>query len=160
MKSWVVEWDWTGDYAAIADKVVGFFDARKSVKNVTEIVEFLYMQSVSNLTELFEYSRNRKKAPYRAEVDFNGHISCGRNPSLYAQIIENIKIVKDPDTGIETISWTTLPLYAPDKNNGIKRIGEPRIGGFTRLITGTISQEPMWDPVLRRFKDEFHIKNK
>ncbi|MBE7436754.1 MAG: hypothetical protein HS100_22775 [Anaerolineales bacterium] len=158
MKSWIIAWDWTGDYAAIADKVVGVLDSRKSVKHVAEIVEFLYAQFNSNLTELFAYSRSRKKNPYRAEIDFNSRIRCGGNPSLTAEIVENVKIVTDPSTGIETISWITLPVYAPDKEKGLKLIGEPRKDGFTRLITGTISQEEIWDRSLGRFKDKFHSK--
>jgi hypothetical protein len=160
MKSWIITWDWTGDYAAITDRVIGFLDARKSAEKVAEVVEFLYIQSVSNLTELYVYSKNRKKFPYRAEIDFNSRIHCGRNPSLSAEIVENIKIVTDPNTGIETISWTTLPVYAPDREKGLKLVGKPRNDGFTRLIRGTISQEEMWDHSLHRFKDKFSQNNK
>ena len=160
MKAWIIAWDWTGDYAAIVDRVVGILDSRKSEKRVAEIVEFLYAQFNSNLTELLAYSTSRKRNPYRAEIDFNSRIHCGGNPFLTAEIVEEVKVITDPTTGIETISWVTLPVYEPDREKGIKLICEPKKGGFTRLITGTISQEEMWDRSLGRFKDEFYSKPK
>jgi hypothetical protein len=157
MKSWIITWDWTGDYAAIADRVVGILDSRKSAKHVAELVEFLYAQFNSNLAELLAYASDRKRNPYRAEIDFNGHIHCGANPFLSAEIVDELKIVTDPNTGIETITWKTLPVYAPSED-GPKLIGEPRRDGFTRLISGTISQEEIWDRSLNRFKDKFYSK--
>jgi len=158
MKAWIIAWDWTGDYTAIADRVVGIVNARKSAKYVAEIVEFLYLQFNCNLTELLTYSTNRKKSPCRAEIDFNGRILCGGNPSLKAEVVEDVRVSTDPVTGIETISWMTQPVYAPDREKFIKLVGEPREGGFKRLITGAISQEKMWDRSLGRFKDKFYPK--
>ncbi len=157
MKAWIITWDWVGDAAAVVDRVAGILDSRKSPKHVAEIVEFLYAQCTANLGELSAYARNRRSNPYRAEIDFNGRIRCGRHPYLLAEVVDELKITSDPNTGIETISWVTLPVYTPSER-GPKIITPPMADGFTRLITGPISHELMWDRSLGRFKDKFYSR--
>lgn len=155
MKAWIITWEWVGNSAAIVDRVVGILDSRKSVKHVAEIVEFIYAQWNSNLTELSDYARKRNHNPYQAEIDFNSCIHCGGHPMLSAKIVSNLKIVTDPNTSIETISWITLPIYAPSEL-GPKLVAQPMADSFTRLITGPVSHEMMWDRSLGRFKDKFY----
>lgn len=154
MQAWMIRWDWTGDAASIADSVVGILNFRTSKKRMMEIVEFLYAQHTANVSELAAYARRRSNMPYRAESDFNCRIRCGSNPFLCAEIVTDLEVTSDPVTGIETITWSTPPIYEPTVE-GPKLSMPSRRDGFRRLLTGPISHEMMWDRSANKFKDKF-----
>ncbi len=154
MKAWLITWDWTGDAAAVADRIAGILSVRKSPQYVAEIVEFLYAQSRANIEELAAYAKNRNNVPYRAKIDFNNRIRCGHNPFLFAEQVSDLTTTTDPETGIETISWLTQPEYKP-MESGPELVSSARSKSCTRVVTGPLSNELMWDRKLGRFKDKF-----
>jgi len=158
MKAWLITWDWVGDAASVVDRVVGILNPRKSSKTVAEIVEFLYTQQTATVTGLAGYARNRKRIPYRAEIDFNDRVVCGHNPFLFAELVSDLEITTNPETGIETISWKTQAVYRPTED-GPRKITPPQQRTVTRIITGPISNEHMWDRSLGRFKNGFFSQN-
>ena len=157
--AWIITWEWIGDAAAVVDRVAGILNSRTSQKRVIDIVEFLYALHIANLEELAAYAQNKRNSIWRAEVDFNGRIRCGRHPSLFATYVKNIEITVDPATSIETITWETLPTSEPT-DEGPKIASGPMQDGFTRRITGPLSFEAMWDRRLNRFKDKFLNRDK
>lgn len=153
--AWLLTWEWMGDSASVVDHVAGILNYRRSQKRVIDVVEFLYNLHISNLSELAAYAKNRKNVPRKAEVDFNGRIKCGSHPFLYARQVQNIEVHVDPDSGIETIFWETFPTYEPTED-GPRLAMESRREGFTRLITGPLSFESLWDRESNRIKAEYH----
>ncbi len=154
MKAWLITWEWTGDAAAVADKVVGIISSRWASKRVRDIIEFLYVQRFYNLAEhAFLYARNnRKNNPWPAISDFNGHLKCGRNPWLWARSVDKLKVVEDSSTGLETITWIELPKYCPGAH-GPELVRGPVSDKFTRRIQGPVSHEFIFDRFHGCFKD-------
>lgn len=154
VRAWLITWEWIGDAASIVAKVAGILDARKSPKHVGEIVEFMYAQATSTLSELAAYSKKRSNNPYRARVDFT--IQCGHHPWLFAELIDDLSITIDPQTGRETITWLTQGVHVWDKSE-IKLISPPMRRTFSRIVQGPISNELLWDRSLGRIKDKFFV---
>lgn len=150
MKAWLITWDWTGDAAAVADIVVGVLNPRWADRRVADIVEFLYSNTNSNISELSHYAKRPSNNPYRAEIR-GGRIHCGHNPFLYARIVTDLKIKMAAD-GKESITWMEPPQYELI-NEKVIMVREPITGGFTRRITGPVSHEQIWDRINSRFKN-------
>ena len=149
MKAWLITWDWTGNAAAVADVVVGVLNPRWGAERVADIVQFLYYNTNSNVSELSHYAKKPSNNPYRAEIR-GRRIHCGHNPFLYARIVSNLKIEETSD-GKESITWLEPPLY--DFINGkVEMVREPDPNGFTRRITGPVSHELIWDRMNSKFK--------
>ena len=140
MKAWLITWEWEGDSKAVIDKVVGILNPKWSAKRVGDIVEFLYNECTSTLSEMAEYAKKSTNNPYKSKSDFNGQIHCGHNPYLWSRIVENLQIERDNKTFIETISWKEVPIYEPtDEKPKLIRGHIPKT--FIRKITGKISHK-------------------
>lgn len=146
MKAWIVKWEGVSDSVTKVDPIVAILNPRRSSKKVAETVEFLYMYATANLSEHMTYASNPSRNPYRAKVDFNGRISCGHHPWLSAERVNEVEVFLDLDTGSETVSYTTEPVYAlTDK--GPRVISPPQRVIYTRPFTGAISFESAWNQV-------------
>jgi hypothetical protein len=132
MKAWLITWEWTGDHAAVADKVVGFLNPRLGKERVVDIVEFLYAQRYSNLSEFAAYAKDSKNNPYRTTFE-KGRIFCGRNPMLEARKVNKLDITTDPNNRLETITWEEEPLYRW-RNNELELVRGPLPQKFKRRI--------------------------
>ena len=141
------------DSAAVVDSIAGIIDYRRSSKRIIDLVEFLYNLKTSNLSELAAYARNRKNIPYKAEVDFNGRITCGSHPFLNARLVQNIEVYVDSNSDIETISWETFPTYEPTES-GSKKVSESTKEGYKRTITGPLSFDSIWDRKMGRIREQ------
>lgn len=64
----------------------------------------------SDLAELADVTRNPKKAPYQVCWDGDMAWICG-HPTLIASRAEDVIVETDPETEVETISWTMPTLY-------------------------------------------------
>ena len=145
MKAWLITWGWTGDYAAVVDKVVGILNPRWSEKRIVPIIEFLYNQRTSNLAEMAGYAEKRSNNPYTAK-NMGNSLMCGVNPYLEARKVEELNITINPDTLCEKISWIEPPLHTFDENHeGLIEIRGRIPREFQRKIVGTISNENNWD---------------
>ncbi len=154
MKAWLITWEWMGESAAIADKIVGILNPRWSIKRVSMIVEFIYNQNTSTLSEMSNYAKRPSNNPYTSKTDFNSHITCGNHPWIKARLVENLYIKVNPKNGIETINWNEMPIYEPDeKISGIKKIRDKTPKSYTRKLTGPISNESIWDRDNNKYKD-------
>lgn len=142
MKAWLITWEWMADAAAVKDKVVGILNSRKSPRQVAEIVEFMYSQATSRPSEMALYSKGRRYNPYQARIDFT--IQCGHHPWLLAELVSDLSITIDPETGLETISWLTQGVHTVD-NSEIRMVSPPRHKTFTRTILGAISNDLLLD---------------
>ena len=152
--AWLVTWEWAGDAATVIDRVVAILAPRQKTKRVIEKVECLYSLLTSNFEEQAAYAKNRKNNPYPAKLDVSGHILCGHHPWLRAQYVRNLRVSTASDTGIETISWHTLPIWRL-ADHGPEKVSEGYVDSFERYITGPVSHEHVWDRMLGRFRDGF-----
>jgi len=150
MKAWLITWEWSGDAAAVADRVVAILNPRWSVDRVIEIVEFLYAECNYNLNEQVAFARKPKNNPYRAIENF-GLITCGHNPWLEARKVDKFEIFVDPKTKLETITWLDFTAYRIVKSRP-EAVGKPKVEKFARRITGPVSHELIWDRKHSRFK--------
>lgn len=151
VKAWLITWEWMGDAAAVADRVAAILNPRWSGERVGTIVEFLYLKCTANASEMAGYARRPRSNPYRAERDFNGRITCGSHPWLYARLVTDLSVAVDPETGTETITWTESPASVPTAD-GPKEVRGPLPGEVVRRITGLLSDELIWDRMEGTFK--------
>src|SRR5512133_2650806 len=109
-KAWLLTWEWTGDHAAVEDRLAAILRPRLSQQIVGEIVESLYAIHEYSPGELACWSRRPKENPYKAQWHGN-HCFCGGNPSLHAHYVHHLEVIEDTNSGFETISWVLPPLY-------------------------------------------------
>lgn len=163
MKAWLVTWDWMSDSEAVADRVLTIVSSRKSAERVAELVEFLYSQATSTLAELAAYARSPKNRAYRAKtvemingVPHGDRITCGAHPWLYARLVTDLRIARDPETSVEQVSWTEPPTFRFSEDGS--RIVEDAPGQrdfVRRVIVGPPSSAAIWDRVAGTFRPEF-----
>ena len=137
--AWLLTWEWQGDHAAVEDRVAAILRPGLSERIVGEIVECLY--AIHELTpgEMAGYCRTPKQNPHKAQWH-NGHCFCGENPSLHANQVSGLVIEKDPETELETISWTLPPLYAVNPQTGSRETKRGPLHRSTkRSIAGPLS---------------------
>ena len=158
MKAWLITWDWTGDVAAVADEVAAILNPRYSTERVADIVEFLYAKRNATASELVAYAARAAKNPYRPGRQFSGGITCGHNPCLHARIVDDLSVSTDVETGIETITWTELPLYRPRERGFPEMVRDRMLGQCVRRTTGPLSDELIWDRIKGQFKPGWEPK--
>ena len=102
-----------GDHAKVYDPIVAILNYRLSGKRVREIIELIYVNECSSLGERLAYAKNKKDNPYPAQFEgnFEGRITCGHNPFLYARLVDDLRVEVD-ENGEEKLKWkerTRLP---------------------------------------------------
>jgi hypothetical protein len=152
MKAWLITWDWAANTAIVADHVAAILSPRWGADRITCIVEFLYAKRTASASEMAAYAGRPTRNPYRIEADFNGNIICGHDPWLHARRVTDLKVSIDPDTRIETISWTEPPLTRPQQRGFPKTVRKSFASQYRRQITGPLSDEIIWDPENGHFK--------
>jgi hypothetical protein len=114
--AWLVTWEWSGDHAAVKDKVAEILNPRTSPERVRQIVELLYHREAS-LSEKVTWRLLKRNQPYTADFEFiggvtwKGQIVCGHNPWLLARLVDDLTIETDAE-GQEYATWRdrcTLP---------------------------------------------------
>ena len=107
--AWLVTWEWSGDHAAVKDKVAEILGPRTSPERVRQIVELLYHREAS-LSEKVAWRLLKRNQSYRAEfetvegVKWQGQIICGHNPWLLARQVVDLTIEIDAQ-GQESATW-------------------------------------------------------
>lgn len=152
MKAWLVTWEWMGDSAAVADKVVGVFNPRWSSRRVAPLVELIYANATYSVGRMAHHAKRPGNNPYRSRIQPDQTIICGSHPYLHARRVEDLEVVEDPETYLETISWTELPTVVFSRENGSEQIGERRQKSFRRRRLGCVSHELVWDRAKNCFK--------
>jgi hypothetical protein len=119
MKAWLVTWDWTGDYAKVNNPIIAVLSSRRSAKSVLELVEFVYTSRHFTWNERLEFARNKKAylSLYLSgfvngtTTPWGGSLMFGRNPFIYARVVDDIKVQKD-ENGKEELIWNEPKLSA------------------------------------------------
>ncbi len=121
--AWLVTWEWCGKHAnPHEEKVVILLNYKWGGKMVCKIVEQFYVYKYYTLSEKINCAKHPNKNPYSAKfvivngIPFEGRITCGSNPFLYARMVSNVVIKKDKK-GNEGLSWTEIPDPAEIKND-------------------------------------------
>lgn len=115
MKAWLVTWEWAGDHAKVSEPVAAILNSRTSPDRVREIVEFLYANASYTLSERLACAKNKRNNPYPARfasIDgfpWQGQITCGHNPFLFARLVEGIS-VQDDGTPEGRLVWKEVSL--------------------------------------------------
>ncbi len=142
-KAWLITWEWDAEYAAMKDKVVGIYKSSWGTPRIKMLMDFIFHQSNSNLSELSSYVRYPSTMTYRSESDSNGWLVCGKstNPYLYGRIVSEI-CIKENNEGFEEVVW-----YEPERfeitDGGIVKIMEKFKQGYVRKYSGQLSTERM-----------------
>ncbi|MFH1021681.1 MAG: hypothetical protein V1782_13885 [Pseudomonadota bacterium] len=156
-RKWVIYWDWMSDSERRADEIVAIFDSRYSADKVSFLMNIIYKQSHLSLHEMVEVDRNQ----YNPEIQYDGRLTCGRNPVLTGEIAEIISFHEEIDSGLETIIWKPHYIATPYHNQegeiSVTRIYPPE-RETTRLITGPISYECVWDRTKGQIKNKFQVR--
>lgn len=154
MRAWLVTWEWTSPSAEVVDHVAAILPPRWTSERVSTVVELLYAQATSTLSELAAYAKNVKANPYRAKVDSSGRVHCGHHPFLLAAPVKDLTVTVDDLTGCERISWHTMPVFG-HSDAGPVQISPGRPAAFQRTIKGPLSSELTWDRATGRRKPQF-----
>ena len=154
MRAWLITWEWASDSGAVFDRIAAVLNPRLAIRTVMEHVEFLYALSTSSVENLAAYARNRKNNPYPAQLEVSGHVICGAHPWLRAQGVKDFKVASDDETGRETVSWHTLPIYRLGPN-GRETVSGGRPESHVRMVVGPLSRELAWDRMKGAFKDGY-----
>ena len=115
-KAWLVTWENAGKTKKDnSEDIVSIFDSRKSATKVKEFVEQYYISENYSLFEKATYATKSKNNPYPAEFEqiegggrWQGRITCGHNPFLFARVVENLVVVFS-NNGNEVITWEEQP---------------------------------------------------
>ena len=116
MSAWLITWEEhpPGKRLAARERVVVILDPRMSSESVKTILEALHNSTEYTLSEQAGFANRRKFDPYPAEYTpfdgtvFQGRMTCGHNPYLYARLVDKLRIVGSP--GEEEVTWTDRPL--------------------------------------------------
>ncbi len=146
-KAWLLTWEWTGEHAAVEDYIAGILRPRFSREKVGDIVESMYAIHTSSVSDLAHYSKRPKENPYKSQWA-NNHCYCGHNPSLHAHYVHKLKIIEDPDSGLETIEWVLPPLYTLNRATFERELVR---GELKKTVTRTITG-PLSDREIGRYK--------
>ncbi len=136
MKAWLVTWDWMSNQAIVADHIAAILSPRWSIQRVAHTVEFLYIKRTACASDMAAYARRPTSHPYRVEGDFNGRMSCGHNPWLFARLVSDLKVSADPKTGLETITWMEPLVSKPSKQGLPKVVRKAFAAKYQRQLTG------------------------
>ena len=118
--AWQVTWEWSGDHARVEKErsIVAVLNYRWTGERVRSLVEHLYLSYEKSVWEMVAVARNKHVNPYPAEFEFvegircQRLIRCGHNPSLYARLVHNLRVVAHDDGKLET-TWDERPLPKP-----------------------------------------------
>jgi hypothetical protein len=114
--AWLVTWEWTGDYAKADRKIAAVLNPHWSAERVRQYVEFIYVNSSYSISEQIRYAKNRSFNPYPAKFvsveedipPWEGQITCGHNPCLFARLVNNLRSTGEPDEEAKVV-WTERP---------------------------------------------------
>ena len=106
--AWLITWEWIGEHAKVENKIATILNYRLAEDTVREIMERIYINNYTSLRERVAYARNKKTHPYPAQVYRGGRIHCGRNPHLYARLVDDLHVSVDKD-GEESLIWKERP---------------------------------------------------
>jgi hypothetical protein len=112
--AWLVTWEWAGDHAKPAEKVVAVLNPRLGGKRVRELVELLYIQSGATLAEKLTWALHPSRNPYPAQcgildgAPWEGEVTCSHNPWLFARLVDSIVVEPGAD-GKERATWKERP---------------------------------------------------
>jgi hypothetical protein len=157
LRAWLVTWEWASDSAAVFDRVAAILNPHYSVKHVADYVEFLYVIATSSLSEQAAYAKRSSNNPFRAEIDFNGHVRCGHHPWLHAQPVQDLIIRRAEETAVETLEWHTQPIYrpAPLSPDKVEKVSDGLRETVTRRVVGPVSFQLGWDRLAGTFTEGF-----
>jgi hypothetical protein len=111
-KAWLVTWESVNKPA----EVLGVFKSQRSPEWIREYIEQHYIDRLYTPQEKLLYAYSRANNPYPAEyatidgVPWQGRITCGSDPYLFARLVANLKVSGIGDTGV--LSWEELPIPA------------------------------------------------
>ncbi|MDZ3993088.1 hypothetical protein [Pseudomonas sp. Teo4] len=112
--AWLITWEWMGDHAAVADKVVAVVSHRRQGAYVKDLMEQLYVSRNFSDAEKLAYAKDRSVNPYPASFDvingvpWQGRITCGDNPFLLGRMVSNLRL--EEEDGEERLHWHERPI--------------------------------------------------
>lgn len=128
MNAWLLTWEGTSGPALIPDKkIVAILSARKTYSRVADLVDLLYCRSVYSAYEMAFMANKRKQRDDQYKTIFStlSHLFYGRNPCIYARVVNNLTIIKDDASTVECITWTEPSYVEVEKPGTMPVIIEP-----------------------------------
>jgi hypothetical protein len=113
--AWLITWEWIGDHAKVENKIAAILNYRLQDDTVRGIMERIYINNYTSLSERVAYAKSKKNHPYPAQVHksegvpWSGRIYCGRNPYLYARLVDDLHVEVDK-SGEEQLIWQERPV--------------------------------------------------
>jgi hypothetical protein len=130
ISAWLITWEYAGEHAKPERKIAAILNPRWSSDHVREYMELLYTSLCYTISERIAYAKNRSFNPYPAEyqrengIPWQGQITCGHNPWLFARLVDDLAAKGDPDEE-EQVQWSERPK--PDFKKMARAMGIHRI---------------------------------
>jgi glycosidase len=118
MRAWLITWEGTSNKVELKNPVVAILSWRYSPERVRRLVEQMYINHTSTISEQMNYARSKKRNPYQAYYNENitWQIYCGHNPHLHAQLVESLCLETDANNR-QKLSWIAFPRPESKKIN-------------------------------------------
>jgi len=110
--AWLITWEATPSYRLNdlrRPRVVAILKPQVSGDTIKKVLPILFTsESRLTFTDKIGISFFRQE-PYWLHEDFNGRISCGRNPELWARLVKDLYVESHEDAwDHQTLHWTEL----------------------------------------------------
>lgn len=119
---WLITWEGTTNDVTDENRIAGVLTSRSSASNVLKLVDFLYQRTICDVHDMAYYANRWKKKENQFKV--NGepehHIIWGRNPFLFARIVQDFCVESDEKNNQEIVSWVECAVIGNDLENGFK----------------------------------------
>jgi hypothetical protein len=114
MRAWLITWETSSTNSDIADLYVGIVSARKSVRFIESLMEFVFLNKTTTATNM-AFLNNRPAARTAAagtkstfminKLPHGERVSCGASPILYGRIVTELKVSRHECCDFEILSW-------------------------------------------------------
>ncbi|WP_303674793.1 hypothetical protein [Vampirovibrio chlorellavorus] len=108
-KVWLITWEYDSEDRPLADRIIAVKSLQVNPARVAEFIEQHYMATQYSTYQKSFFSTRPKLNPYQAvfpNPDSYLQIYCGRNPKIYARIVQNYTVeIKD---GKEHLFWEEI----------------------------------------------------
>jgi hypothetical protein len=126
MNAWLLTGEGTTGPALVPDKkIIAILSSRRSSAVIADIVDVIYCRCVDSAYDMASLANKRKQRvrEYQHITSTSNRLFYGRNPSIFARQVTNLRIEKDLRSNCEILRWSELPVYqnAPSGSGIIER---------------------------------------
>lgn len=123
INAWLLTWEGTrGPATKPEQKVIAILSGRKSSGHVSDMLRVVYSRCVDTA---YDMRMNANKPLNQAHFRYGSRMFLGYDPFAIARLVESLRVVPNPDVGIETLEWTEPAVWGNAESGAGLRMLEP-----------------------------------